>query len=224
MEEYFPADRLLQLKLGSIVHINQEGEDESATVALVGVDLNRSVITALPSLGSLPDSLSLETLNNNSALLEMKTIHDGKIVAFESLVSEVYNQRLLISSFPEMVETRRLRKDVRFPCALSCDIRYEDNEFYGAITNISNGGCQISIENNSDFPLIEQAISQESVLDLEVFFSFREEPVVISGIARSSFCEAEGKCAVGVSFCENYECIQQYLQSLQLDSVSPFFS
>jgi c-di-GMP-binding flagellar brake protein YcgR len=224
MEEYLPADRLLKLNIGSIVHIDSEDEDCHFTVTLVGVDNNNSIITTLPINANIPEGLSYDMLFAQGNSFEMKTVHEGHIIAFESTITGIYNQRLLIGSFPEMIETRPLRKDTRFPCVLSCDIRSGNNESYGAITNISSGGCQLNIKKDSDYSFIEKSLDSKSTLDLEIFFPFKEKSIVISATVRSSLCEIEGKCMVGLSFSQDYDCIRQYLESLQLDSVAPFFN
>lgn len=226
MEEYFPADRLLQLKIGSVVQIDDESTNQSYTSTLVGVAPNHCVILSLPCKTSLPEGSEAESLFKAEALYEIKTVQSGRVIAFETMLKEVYDQRLLIGSFPEMIETRRLRQTIRFPCALSCDITLPtlgDMELFGAITNISEGGCQLSIANDTDYPTIEAALEKKSVLDLKIFFPFYEESIKISANIRSAQCETDGNCSVGVSFCRDYECIRQYLESLQLDSVSPFF-
>jgi hypothetical protein len=226
MEEYFSADRLLQLKIGSVVHIDEESTNQSYTSTLVGVAANHCVILSLPCKSSLAEGTMPEGLFKENAQYEVKTVQSGRVIAFETTLKEVYDKRLLIGSFPEMIETRRLRQTIRFPCALSCDITIPtlgDIELYGAITNISEGGCQLSIANDSDYSAIEAALEKKSVLDLKIFFPFYEESIKISANIRSALCESEGNCAVGVSFCRDYDCIRQYLESLQLDSVSPFF-
>jgi c-di-GMP-binding flagellar brake protein YcgR len=226
MEEYFSADRLVQLNIGSVIHIDDERSNKSYRSTLVGVAVNHCVIMSLPCKTSLPEGTEPETLFQVNDQYEVKTVQDGRVIAFETKLQEIYKQRLLIGSFPEMIETRRLREAIRFPCALSCDMNVpmiEGSELYGAITNISEGGCQLSIPNDTDYSIIEKAIENNYILELQIFFPFYEESIKISANIRSSQCETDGNCSVGVSFCRDYDCIRQYLESLQLDSVSPFF-
>ncbi len=224
MEEYFPADRLLKFEMGSVVQINREdNENIHFSTTLVGIDENHSVITSLPAQQFLPDGATYESIFTVGTMFEMKTIYDGQVVAFESSVISIYNNRLLISSYPEMIEARRLRQDTRFPCALSCDIRLNSKEFYGVISDISNGGCQMSVQHGTDYSLIEEALNTQDILELEVFFPFSEHPTVIAANVKSSTCLIDGACKVGLAFTTNQESVRKYLESLQLDSVSPFF-
>lgn len=224
MEEYFPADRLLKFEMGSVVQINRE-DDESVhySVALVGVDEKHSVITSLPAKQFLPKNATHESVFTTGSMLEMKTIYEGRVVAFESTVVDIYDERLLICSFPEMIEARRLRQDTRFPCALSCDVRLNSKEFYGVISDISNGGCLMTVPQDTDYSLIEEALKTQDTLQLEVFFPFADQSTIISGNVKSSTCLIDGDCKVGLSFTSNYEGVRRYLESLQLDSVAPFF-
>jgi hypothetical protein len=65
---------------------------------------------------------------------------------------------LTICTFPEMIETRRLHKEIRFSCSLSCDISGQGDETYRAITNISIGGCLLNVHEDNKLWIIEKAL------------------------------------------------------------------
>jgi c-di-GMP-binding flagellar brake protein YcgR len=223
VEEYFSADRLLEVDIDSIVQIIAESNGLQFTARLIGIDKNKSVITSIPTPETLPDSFDIEQLFHTGAAFEMQTIHDGRIIGFECQMITLFNEQLLIFSFPEMIETRRLRKEIRFPCVLSCDIQCESNGTYGAITNISIGGCLLNVHEDNDLWIIEKAMEACSPLDLDVFLPISENPVIISGCVKSMSLQPDGLCQVGMAFNEEYDCIHRYLESLHLDSVTPFF-
>ncbi len=222
-EEYFSADKILELHIGSVVQVSREDDDLHFSVSLVGADYEKFIITSLPNRQNLPSGETYESIFKSGTMFEMKTIHDGRVVAFESSALGIYGDRLLLGSFPEMVETRRLRKDIRFPCALSVDIRSEDRVCYGVITNISNGGCQINVPKDTDYAFIEESINNKKRIDLEIFFPIADHPIIISAFVKSSVCQIDGACKVGLAFDGEYESVRRYLESLQLDSVAPFF-
>ncbi len=222
-EEYFSADRILDLKIGSVVQLCQEDTQQKFSVSLVGADNEKSIITTLPPNSQLPADSSYDDIFSKGSMLELKTIYDGRVVAFESQVIATYDDRLLVGSFPEMIETRRLRKDIRFPCALSCDIRQDKSESYAVITDISHGGCLLSVPKNAEYTFIEESINNGTPLELEIFLPISDAPVVLFATVKSSVCQIDGACKVGFAFNEQYECIRRYLESLQLDSVAPFF-
>ena len=224
MEEYFSASRLLELDLGSVFQINEEGQELQYTVCLIGVDNAHSVIMSLPAKDCLPNNETYNSVFLNGAVFEMKTVYDGRIVAFESTIVGIYGNRMLIGSFPEMIETRKLRRDTRFPCALSCDIHLNQNETYGVISNISIGGCQLNVERNNEYAFISEAQDTQQAIELEIYFPFSEVPIVVEALVKSSACQIDGPCKIGLAFEFEYECIQKYLDSLQLYNVSPFFS
>ncbi len=224
MEEYFSADRLVKLHIGSVMQINQENDDTRFSVNLVGVELGASIITTLPLEKSLPEGYSMPRIFGRGRVFEMRTIHDGRVVAFETTVEAVFDKRLLIGSFPEMVETRRLRRETRFPCALSSDIRFGNSETFGVISNISRGGCEFNAQENSDVAFLEELKSSIQTVDLEVFFPLMDDPIVLSATVKSMSCDLEGNCKVGLAFSADYFSVERYLESLQLDSVAPFFN
>lgn len=223
VEEYYSPERLLELAIASVVHVNSDNGDFHFTVSLVGVDSPHSVITTLPLQQNLPEGFGYDALFAPGDVFEMRTIHEGYVVAFESPFKAIYEERLLITEFPEMVETRLLRSETRFPCALSCDIRLGPFESYGVISNISHGGCQLEVNRDASYSFIEDSIGQSTTVALEVFFPIMETPVIIEAFIRSAACQLDGACKVGIAFRQNYEVVRKYLESLQLDSVAPFF-
>jgi c-di-GMP-binding flagellar brake protein YcgR len=224
MEEYFSADRLLELPINSVINIIAEDNCLQFTVSLIGVDNGKSVIISLPSVERTANPSAYAEVISIGTAFEMQGIYDGRIIAFESTITDIYNQRLLICSFPEMIETRRIRKEIRFPCALSCDISSQGDETYGAITNISIGGCLLNVHEDNKLSIIEKAQESQQPIDLDVFLPIAELPVIISGVVKSMTPQSDGLCRIGVAFNQEYDCIQRYLQALHLDSVSPFFN
>jgi hypothetical protein len=63
-----------------------------------------------------------------------------------------------------------------------------------------------------------------TAIDLDVFLSIAELPVVIAGVVKSMTPQCDGLCQIGVAFTKEHDCIHRYLQALHLDSVSPFFN
>jgi len=225
MEEYFSAERLMDLDIGSVVQVNNEEKDQHFVMQLVGVDQGHSVICTLPAPHNLPDGSNYNELFPPGLVFEMRIIHDGRVIAFESSIRLVLSEpiKLLVGSYPEMIESRKLRKDTRFPCTLSCDIRSGDYESYGVITNISNGGCQLNLPADVDYLFLEEAMDVQDSIDLEIFFPFAESSITINAHVRSVNSQNDKTCFVGLAFSYDYESIRKYLDSLQLESIAPFF-
>lgn len=223
MEQYYPPDRLLNIKIGSIVNVNCESSDWHFSATFVGADAPHAVITTLPPKHTLAEGFCYSALFGEGDSFEMRTIHDGHIVAFESAFKMICNDRWLVSTFPEMVETRMLRSETRFPCALSCDIHQGEQESYGVISNISHGGCQLGINRDGNYGFIEKSLMNNGVIGLVIFFPHMEAPVTLEAYVKSAECQMDGACKVGIAFASHYEVVRQYLESLQLDSVTPFF-
>ena len=122
-----------------------------------------------------------------------------------------------------MVETRLLRSEARLPCALSCDIHQGGKESYGVISNISHGGCQLNVNRGDNYNFIEASWANGKTIDLIIFFPHLELPLSLEAYVKSAECQMDGACKVGVAFSAEYEAVRHYLESLQLDSVTPFF-
>ena len=223
MEQYYPPDRLLELKIGSMVNVSSETEEWHFGVTLVGADAPDSVITTLPPKHALAEGFDYSALFTAGDVFEMRTIHDGHIIAFESAFKTICNDRWLVSTFPEMVETRLLRSETRFPCALSCDIQQGNKESYGVISNISRGGCQLSINRDDNYSFVEASLVNGETINMVIFFPHLEAPVSLEAYVKSAECQMDGACKVGIAFSVQYEVVRHYLESLQLDSVTPFF-
>ena len=220
-EEYFPADRLLELGVGSNIQAILENTDIQYHTTFIGIDKGHSVITSLAAIQSASDSFCFENAFKQGSVFEMRAIHNGYIYAFETEYVGNWEGEMLITSYPEMVETRGLRAAKRYPCALSCDIFFEGREMYGAITNISHGGCQIKLKQDETAEVINAMLNQR--LTLDVYFSSMGKPVGYAVKVVSAYCEVDGVCKLGVSFDHDYDSIRRYLESLHLDSISPFF-
>lgn len=223
MEKYLPPDRLLRLQPGSMVTMESEDDECHFKVYLVGIDNQHSIITTLPTPAALPANASYESIFHEGRIFELKTIHDGHVVAFETAPKGFFETRLFIGTFPEMIETRQLRRDTRFPCALSCDIRFANKLSYGAITNISNGGCQLTVKGDAESEFIADALTSKQPIDLEVFFPYAENAMVLSVDVKSAHREVDGDWKVGAEFTQAFESVRLYLESLQLDGIAPFF-
>ena len=132
---------------------------------------------------------------------------------------ELDHIRLTIYTFPEMIEARRLHKEIRFSCSLSCDISGQGDETYGAITNISIGGCLLNVHEDNKLWIIEKALESQQPIDLEVFLPIAELSVVIAGVVKSITPQSDGSYQIGVAFNQEYDCIHRYLQALHLELV-----
>lgn len=226
MEEYFSADRLFEVDIGSVVQVSMAESHYNFIVRLVGLDQGKLIITTLPAEHTVPDGENYETIFQLGRCLEMKVVHEGKIIAFESLVTDLVfeHSQLLIGSFPEMVECRRIRTESRYPCTLSCDVRFGGHERTGVITDISRGGCHLVISAETDNRFIEQAKQKKQPIELEIYFPFAEDPVTLDTSVKSFNAATPKGTKIGLAFDYDYPFIQKYMDSLRLESISNFFN
>jgi len=75
-----------------------------------------------------------------------------------------------------------------------------------------------------DNSFIEAAKVQKSPVELEIYFPFADDPVILQSSVRSYASTTPRGTTVGLSFEYDYPAIQQYMDSLRLESISNFFT
>ena len=79
-------------------------------------------------------------------------VHDGAVFGFVSKVINVVESPapLYFLSFPETIEKRELRKDLRIDCFIpACLHKGEKIDYACVMTNLSSGGCGITLSKTS---------------------------------------------------------------------------
>ena len=214
------CDILLNLKMGSIVNINEANGAERFSTSLIGIDLQHSIIVSLPSSFSKGGSRSRKNVFAEGNAFELRMVVDDCAVLCEAQVSQVVDKRWVIFTFPKKLESRRLRSGARIACDLPCMTSCQELHSDGVVTNMSVGGCQIIVSQDARYDFLENALVDSDPVILAIVFPHRREPVPVECYVRSTVCHVSGACKVGVEFSKKYDVICSYLESLQLDNVA----
>ena len=165
-----------------------------ATVSLpgliVGYEESKYLVVALTASG-LRHALFLR---GGGAFVQAE--YQGARYEFHSplLGSARKPQRLLFLGFPSSVRCLDLRAHRRLPCTLMCRVRTEEGARQAVITNLSLGGCGLSLPmtDRETPPIVGGAI-----IDLDV--RGPERAITLTGLARSLTLE-EKRLEAGLQF------------------------
>lgn len=153
----------------------------------------------------------------------MRLVAQGSVFAFESEVTAVNYSgcKLLLSSFPKLIQSQVLRRDARFPCALTASCEYQGAQFKAVIVDISNGGCQMYLD-SSDLALeIDEIKSQDMLLRIRLPV---DEAVENINSTVMSVQKVKGhELSLGLAFKQPEKSINDYINSLQLGDMSALF-
>ena len=71
--------------------------------------------------------------------------------------------------------------------------------------------------------MFEIALVEHGTIDIDLILPYSEIPIALSGNAKSISQKVDGSHIVGISFDEEYDAVRHYLDSLHLESITPFF-
>lgn len=225
-ENYYTAKYLSNLHIGAAMNMKSDASGMLVDVRLVGISEPEVLITTFPAENTTTLSMGINNVIEIGAEYEFRAFCDAEILIFESAILDYYTSygKFMICSFPEMVEVRKLRSETRYPCTLPCDIRCGDSESYGAISDISGGGCLLQMNEPKSISWLTQAQLKNIEVQLEIMFPFSEEPQTLLALVRS-VRQHEGRAdEIGLSFCAEHDVVYQYLDSLSLQGIGAFFT
>lgn len=221
------ATSLDAIPIGSVVQIVAHDKRLQYMTLLIGIDTNKMVITEIPTLDKLnKQGMRYEDIYFVGRDLTMKTLAAGKIYSFDTQVMGVYieKSRMLFCSFPQSVRCRSLRREARYPCTLPCDMIFGGAKTDGVMTNISQGGCQIRVQNLEHTDTFKKMQKEEDWAMLEVFFPFMETPANL-GVTIKSIAREDRAITLGAAFNGDPDAfVRAYLDSLHLESLNSYFS
>jgi len=227
MPENQTSDRLPAIEHGAVLQVSDAGGGLKYVSRFVGVD-GDVVISRLPAVTQLKksemgsDDLTYRDTFFQKRKLVMRLITNGHVYAFETEVIDLFllGSKLLMSSYPKTVQHRMLRKEPRYPCALSASLQVGEEEMSGIMINFSsNGGlCQFTDEINQE--ALQKAKQEGLDVVMKLQLPFDENPEQLKGKLMSISGKEK---QVGLSFIEGKESIQRYITSLKLESISDHF-
>ncbi|MFP5212459.1 MAG: HD domain-containing phosphohydrolase [Acidobacteriota bacterium] len=189
------AARLNQItiEVGTQLMIQFGSHPERFRASLVGLEAGEFLILRIPE--ELPIQLVLQQgrpVVSRYALAG--TVYGFKTVVLSHTLDPV---RLLFLSYPRTIEKIELRKDRRIECFFPAEVQIEQVECAGVVTDISVGGCKISVKHAGGIAALKKVVGGSIALRTQLFGDDRPRPFY--GKVRN-VSGAQGKIILGVQF------------------------
>ena len=216
-----------KVEIGAAIHINSESGSFKYRGNLVGYS-HGMLLTGLPSEKQLDlKDVDYSVLFAKDTSMVMRLIIDGVIYAFKSEVCDIHQaaSKILVSHLPDTIQMRRLRGGVRYPCVLQANILLGETKYRGVLTNISEGGCLLTMKAGSYTDSIRKLMKNDISTCLDVRFPFEEKDCTFDVKVKSASDASSGNLLVGLSYVtegEVLEVIKKYLDFMQLEELSEY--
>ncbi len=218
---------LPKIDQGSVIQVSDTRGELKYVSRFFGVD-GQVIVTRLPAVSQLKkvgmgsDELTYRDCFKGNRKLVMRLISHGRVFAFESQVIDLFLKggKLLMTSYPKEIQSRLLRKEPRYPCAIPAELVAGDVNVECVMINFSTGGCLLQV---TDDDLLESMMpvkneKQECVLKLQLPFDDNASDIKVRLMSVSA-----GEQQLGLAFTDGREVIQRYITALKLDSISDYF-
>ena len=222
LQKSFIKEFINIFSVGEIIQVSNKEVKIKYMTHYAGSDGVGAILTVLPASRQIKQSfVSYKELFNDGDMLVMRMVVDGTVYAFQSEVVGLYTKgsNILISTLPDGMQTRGLRIETRYPCAMRCTIVEGDKSREGVVSNISMNGCQVKVTGGSTVKEFSHLYQMGSAIKISVAFPFVEEPGELDAQVKSvSMCD-DGSLNLGCYFQAAIPSVKRYFELSQLDLV-----
>ena len=220
-----PRECLLRLPINAMIQASSVDKSIQYMTHLVGIDGDKVLITSVPSMKQINrEGMVFDDVFYPERPLIMRVLSDGIVYAFETHIISVHHSssRLLISTYPETIQKRNLRKEARYPCALATTMTIRDATLLGAITDINLSGCQLCVAADTDIEPCREALELNETIALQLQFPNRGEPDQLA--AKICHLHSDGEMFhLGLAFEGEISSVKMFIDALHLESVGNLF-
>lgn len=158
-------DSLYLLRPGTRLVLDAAGLGKRIPTRYIGQDRGRCFIVHMPPSATHPDVYD-HTYTGNTVVV--RYIKDGNVWGFVTAVQGriAKPQRLLFLDFPTSVESHNLRQRHRVECSFPASVWLRGELMDTVITDISTGGCRISLTGSDHAVDINDEVGIESAIFL----------------------------------------------------------
>lgn len=218
---------LPKIEQGSVIQVSDSTGELKYVSRFFGID-GQVIITRLPAVSQLmrggigADELTYRDNFKKRRKLVIRLISNGRVFAFETEVVDLFllGGKLLMSTYPKQIQSRLLRKEPRYPCAISAELIAGDLTVESILVNFSTGGGLLKISEEETLLSMVPVKNENQDCILKLQLPFDEAPSEVK-VRVMSVSAAEKQ--VGLSFTDGREVIQRYITALKLDSISDYF-
>lgn len=136
--------KILSLQYGTPLITTFQSDEKSLKARLLGVDPGELLVIRLPSKRWVHDHL----YEGNGITFKTVSTSTGQVFGFRSnIIGNCVKPSLIlaVTTYPDVVETFGLRKDMRITCYLPCRLFAAGQTSEAVMVDISTGGCRISL-------------------------------------------------------------------------------
>jgi c-di-GMP-binding flagellar brake protein YcgR len=139
-------EQQITVEWGMPLQLRFEGLSDSYKSTLVGMERAQYLICSVPRIPGIWVKL------HRKDRTIVRYVHKGVVYGFKSTLLGIVDEpfRLLLLSYPQDIETVRLRQYDRLPCLIPATAKLRDAQFGGAILDISLGGCCFAFSPSSE--------------------------------------------------------------------------
>ncbi len=220
-------DELPAIEQGCVIQVSDTVSGIKYISRFFGIE-GRVVVTRLPAVSQLKksgmgtDELTYRDTFTKKRKLVMRMISHGRVYAFETEVVDLFllGGRLLMTTYPNTIQSRLLRKEPRYPCAIPSELVIGGDAVNGVMINFSTGGGLLKLTEGVNAELLQKARSEQQECTLKLQLPFDEEPSEVHCRVMSL---SVPDLQVGLAFTADRDVILRYITALKLESISDHF-
>lgn len=158
------ASEFITVEWGTPLMLRFEGFSESHRSVIVGMERGAYLICRTPPLPGLWAKLG----NSNHVIV--RYLYEGIVYGFKCTLLNIINEPfgLLILSYPENIETVKLRKHDRITCLIPATMKVDGTPLKGAIVDLSKGGCGFAASVSEEALLTEIQPGKELTISVQI--------------------------------------------------------
>jgi len=151
----------ISIEWGTPLRISCKGFTESYKSVLTGMERDRYLIC------NTPDIPGIWTMLYKMNQIIVRYIHRGIVYGFKCTLMGIIEDplHLMILSYPDNIETVKLRKHERITCLIPATASIDSTTYKGAVLDISMGGCSFKCNVSSND---EIAVKENDAISMQI--------------------------------------------------------
>jgi c-di-GMP-binding flagellar brake protein YcgR len=185
--------KILNIALGTRVQVELGGIGGQFKSVMVGMEPEQYLIVKIPMMTGILSKL----YEGNKVTL--RYLYSGSIYGFRSNVLHFITKPapLMFLTYPKAVEIFQLRESRRIDCHFPGQARIQEEQYEGAIVDVSSGGCRFSIDVSGDVRVAQIEVGESIDLSFQMIGS--TQPLAALGKVRT-ISRDQGKVVIGIQF------------------------
>lgn len=171
---------LSMIEAGTKIVMEINGVPDRLHSFFVGYINKRCVIVMLPMVPEVNRNLLLEHIYTGNRVT-VRFIRSGSVLGFQSAITYFFftPYPLLFLEHPASIESHNLRKDRRVSCLFPVIATWQEKEYHGVLSNISQSGGRAFFSDNGSRE-IKLGIDDQLHLKCPILFESRDVAILVT--------------------------------------------